>query len=66
MEWSRVLFSDEAIVSLIGVDRRRRAKRRSGEHNANVCFEEIGEDGGGSVMFWVGITSKDRGFLNAQ
>lgn len=74
VEWSKVLFSDEARISLFGEDRRRKVLRRPGERYAEVCFEEITPYGGGSVMFWAGITSEDRtelvfvenGSLNAQ
>lgn len=59
-DWDRVLFSDEARISLYGEDRRRRVLRRPEERYAEVCFEEITPYGGGSVMFWAGINSLDR------
>lgn len=59
-DWDRVLFSDEARISLHGEDRRRRVLRRRGERFAEACFEEITPYGGGSVMFWAGINSMDR------
>lgn len=58
--WSSVLFSDEARICLHGEDRRRRVLRRPGERYADVCFEEITPYGGGSVMFWAGVTSNYR------
>ncbi|CAH2107302.1 unnamed protein product [Euphydryas editha] len=59
-DWDRVLFSDEARISLHGEDRRRRVLRRRGERFVEACFEEITPYGGGSVMFWAGINSMDR------
>lgn len=59
-DWNRVLFSDEARISLFGEDRRRRVLRRQGERFAEACFEEITPYGGGSVMFWAGINSMNR------
>lgn len=59
-DWNKVLFSDEARISLCGEDRRRRVLRRPRERYAEVCFEEITPYGGGSVMFWAAINSTER------
>ncbi|XP_045534569.1 uncharacterized protein LOC106711574 [Papilio machaon] len=55
-QWRTVLFSDETRVCLFCNDRRRRVYRRQGERFTQPCFEESVEYGGGSCMFWGGIS----------
>lgn len=55
-QWRTVLFSDETRVSLFCNDGRRRVYRRQGERFAQSCFEESVEYGGGSCMFWGGMS----------
>ncbi|CAK1593484.1 unnamed protein product [Parnassius mnemosyne] len=53
-QWRTVLFSDETRVCLFCNNRRRRVYRRQGERFES--FEESVEYGGGSCMFWGGIS----------
>lgn len=55
-QWRNVLFSDETRVTLFCNDGRRRVYRRRGERFAQACFEESVAYGGGSCMFWGGIS----------
>lgn len=55
-QWRAVLFSDETRVSLFCNDRRRRVYRRQGERFAQACIQETVEYGGGSCMFWGGMS----------
>lgn len=59
-QWRAVLFSDETRVCLFCNDRRRRVYRRQGERFAQACIEETVEYGGGSCMFWGGISIDGR------
>lgn len=59
-QWRTVLFSDETRVSLFCNDRRRRVYRRSGERFQQACIEETVSYGGGSCMFWGGISTDGR------
>lgn len=55
-QWSSVLFSDETRICLYGSDRRARVYRRQGERFAKCCIMEQVAFGGGSCMFWRGIS----------
>ncbi|CAK1587683.1 unnamed protein product [Parnassius mnemosyne] len=55
-QWRTVLFSDETRICLFCNDRRRRVYRRQRERFTQPCFEESVEYGGGSCMFWGGIS----------
>lgn len=55
-QWSAVLFSDECRMCLHGNDGRRRVYRRPGERFQQCCIEERVSYGGGSCMFWGGIS----------
>ncbi|VVC31897.1 Ribonuclease H-like domain,Winged helix-turn-helix DNA-binding domain,Homeobox domain-like,Paired [Cinara cedri] len=55
-QWKTVLFSDETRVCLYSNDKRRKVYRRQGERFAQACTEETVEYGGGSCMFWGGIS----------
>lgn len=55
-QWRTVLFSDETRVCLFCNDRRKRVYRRQGERFAQACIQETVEYGGGSCMFWGGIS----------
>ena len=59
-DWSRVLFSDETRFSLYHSDRRVRVYRRPGERYAQCNFVENIRHGGGSVMFWGGVSLGGR------
>lgn len=59
-DWSRVLFTDESRFSLYHSDRRVRVYRRPGERYAQCNFVENIRHGGGSVMFWGGISLGGR------
>ncbi|KAI5695774.1 hypothetical protein M8J75_003330 [Diaphorina citri] len=58
--WDRVLFSDETRVCLNSPDGRERVWRRRGERFTDACMSEREPYGGGSVMFWAGISSEGR------
>lgn len=55
-QWSSVLFSDETRICLCGSDRRARVYRRQGERFSQCCVVEQVAFGGGSCMFWGGIS----------
>lgn len=55
-QWASVLFSDECRMTLYGSDGRRNVMRRPGERYAQCCISETVSYGGGSVMFWGGIS----------
>lgn len=55
-QWSCVLFSDESRANLYANDRRTRVYRRPGERFAPCCIKETVAFGGGSCMFWGGIS----------
>lgn len=55
-QWRNVLFSDETRVCLYTNDRRRRVYRRPGERFTPACTVETVSFGGGSCMFWGGIS----------
>ncbi|CAH2211127.1 jg3022 [Pararge aegeria aegeria] len=55
-QWRDVLFSDETRVSLFCNDGRKRVYRIRGERFAQACIEETVEYGGGSCMFWGGMS----------
>lgn len=55
-QWRNVLFSDETRVCLYTNDRRRRVYRRQGERYTEACTVETVSYGGGSCMFWGGIS----------
>lgn len=55
-QWKAVLFSDKTRVCLFCNDRRRRVYRRQGERYSRACLEETVGYGGGSCMFWGGIS----------
>lgn len=59
-QWSAVLFSDETRVCLFCNDGRRRVYRREGERFAQACIQETVEYGGGSCMFWGGISAEGK------
>lgn len=59
-QWSRVLFSDECRMCLRSDDRRGRVLRRPGERYAQCAFSERVSYGGGSIMFWGGISMEAR------
>lgn len=59
-QWTPVLFSDESRMCLNGCDRRGRVSRRPGERYTQCCFRETVAYGGGSVMFWAGISYGGR------
>ncbi|KAI5708985.1 hypothetical protein M8J76_007589 [Diaphorina citri] len=59
-QWDRVLFSDETRVCLNSPDGRERVLRRRGERFTDACMSEREPYGGGSVMFWAGISSEGR------
>lgn len=59
-DWQRVLFSDETRVSLHSPDGRQRVWRRVGERFADGCMSSRVPFGGGSVMFWGGISFDAR------
>lgn len=66
-QWSHVLFTDESRACLYVNDRRERVYRRPGEPGAQCCIKETVAFGGGSCMFWGGITSEvksDIVFIN--
>lgn len=55
-QWQAVLFSDECRMCLHGNDGRGRVYRRSSERFAQCCISERVSYGGGSCMFWGGIS----------
>lgn len=59
-QWRAVLFTDETRVCLFCNDRRRRVYRRRGERFIQACIEESVEYGGGSCMFWGGISVEGK------
>lgn len=59
-QWAAILFSDETRVCLFCNDRRKRVYRRQGERFAQVCIQETVEYGGGSCMFWGGISADGK------
>lgn len=59
-QWGAVLFSDETRVCLFCNDRRRRVYRRQGERFAQACIQETVEYGGGSCMFWGGMSAAGK------
>lgn len=59
-QWRAVLFSDETRVCLFCNDRRRRVYRRQGERFAQACIQETVEYGGGSCMFWGGMSADGK------
>lgn len=59
-QWRAVLFSDETRVCLFCNDRRKRVYRRQGERFAQACIQETVEYGGGSCMFWGGISADGK------
>ena len=72
-QWTNVLFSDEVRLCLCHIDGRRRVWRRRGEEHEEQCVQQKTAFGGGSIMFWAGIsvTGKTQlvrinGNLNAQ
>lgn len=58
--WKKVLFTDETRVSLRGPDGRQRVWRRQGERYAQCCFSPKVPFGGGSRLFWGGISYEAR------
>lgn len=59
-QWKAVLFSDETRVCLFCNDRRKRVYRRQGERFAQACIQETVEYGGGSCMFWGGMSADGK------
>lgn len=59
-QWESVLFSDESRMTLYGSDGRRNVMRRPGERYSQCCIRETVSYGGGSVMFWGGISLTGR------
>lgn len=59
-QWRAVLFSDETRVCLFCNDRRRRVYRKQGERFAQACIQETVEYGGGSCMFWGGMSTDGK------
>lgn len=59
-QWETVLFSDESRMSLVGSDGRRNVMRRPGERYSQCCIRETVRFGGGSTMFWGGISLTGR------
>lgn len=59
-DWKRVLFTDETRVALNSPDGRRRVWRRPGERNSQCCIVAKEPYGGGSLMFWGGISWEAR------
>jgi hypothetical protein len=68
-----VLFSDEVRIYLKHIDGHRRVWRRPGEQHDEACVQQKTAYGGGSIMFWPGISIQYKtqlvrlnGNLNAQ
>lgn len=59
-DWKRVLFTDETRVSLHSPDGRERVWRRHGERHSQACITPRVAFGGGSIMFWGGISWEAR------
>lgn len=59
-QWRTVLFSDECRMCLHGNDGRGRVYRRSGERFAQCCIAERVSYGGGSCMFWGGMSMEAK------
>lgn len=59
-EWKKVLFTDETRVSLKSPDGRERVWRRPGERFAACTISPREPFGGGSKMFWGGISFDAR------
>lgn len=59
-EWKNVLFTDETRVALNSPDGRERVWRRPGERYSQCCTLETEPFGGGSIMFWGGISWETR------
>lgn len=59
-QWASILFSDESRMTLHGSDGRRNVIRRPGERHSQCCIRETVSYGGGSVMFWGGISLTGR------
>lgn len=59
-QWESILFSDESRMTLSGSDGRRNVMRRPGERYAQCCIRETVRFGGGSTMFWGGISLTGR------
>lgn len=55
-QWGTVLFSDECRMCLHGNDGRGKVYRRPNERFAQCCFSERVAYGGGSCMFWGGMS----------
>lgn len=59
-DWKKVLFTDETRVALNSPDGRERVWRRPGERYSQACITPRVAFGGGSVMFWGGISWEAR------
>lgn len=59
-DWKKVLFTDETRINLSAPDGRQKVWRRPGERYAQACFSTRVPFGGGSVMFWGGISFDAR------
>lgn len=59
-QWESILFSDESRMTLSGSDGRRNVMRRPGERYTQCCIRETVRFGGGSTMFWGGISLTGR------
>ena len=59
-QWGQVLFSDESRMTVCGSDGRNRVYRRPGERYAECTLAERVSFGGGSIMFWAGISLEAR------
>lgn len=59
-QWRNVLFSDETRVSVSSHDGRQRVYRRRHERFADCCVVQADRYGGGSKMFWGGVSYNNK------
>ena len=64
-DWAPVLFTDESRFCVDFTDRHAKVWRMPNECFTPVCVAEHDRFGGGSVMFWAGISAMGKTDLHA-